>query len=84
MRGHMRSKLVVSGMLALALVATFAAGAHRHLATVSLRRTALDRPLPSVGDKALESGCAAWGEALATCLAEPEVTDFSFEGATKM
>jgi len=80
----MRSKLVASGLLALALVATFASGAHRYLAIAPLKRTALDRPLPRVGDKALERGCSAWGESLATCLAEPEGTDFSFDGATRM
>lgn len=80
----MQAKLVASALLALALTATFGFGAHRHLVTFPLKRTALDRPVPSVSTKALESGCAAWGESLSTCLSEPEVTDFSFGEATRM
>jgi hypothetical protein len=77
-------KLVASGVLAVAVAATFATGAHRSLLDYPLKRTALDRPVPSIPQNAIERGCAAWGESLASCVAEPDTMIFSFDKATRM
>lgn len=80
----MLAKSIVAGALALAVAVTFGTGAHRHLFSQPLKRTALDRPLPTVTPNAIEQGCAAWGEALSSCLTEPDRTDFPFGDATRM
>jgi len=80
----MWGKLVASGVLAVALAATLASGAHRSLFSYPLKRTALDRPVPSVTQSAVERGCAAWGESLSSCVTEPDTTHFSFDKATRM
>jgi hypothetical protein len=77
-------KLVASGVLAVALAATLVIGAHRSLLSYPLKRTALDRPVPSVTKNAVERGCAAWGESLPSCVAEPDTMIFSFDKATRM
>jgi len=71
----MPAKWIASALLAVALVATYTSGAYRHLVVSPAKRTALERPVPGVNPNALESGCAAWGETLSTCLSKPESTD---------
>jgi len=70
-------------MLALALAATFATGAHRQLLTAPLKRTALQKPLPTVSPSALERGCAAWGEALSDCLEGTDPGPYQFDAPAK-
>jgi hypothetical protein len=79
----MQTRVVALGVLALALAATFLAGAHHDLLAPPLKPTRLDRPLPTVSPGALAQGCAAWGEPVQTCLAQPEAIEFSSAGAVR-
>jgi hypothetical protein len=79
----MRGKFVACGALALALVATFVTGAHHQLFTAPVKRTALQKPLPTVSPSALERGCAAWGEALPDCLEGTDPEPYRFDAPAK-
>ncbi|MGE0769079.1 MAG: hypothetical protein AB7L90_21765 [Hyphomicrobiaceae bacterium] len=82
----MLSRFLAALALTLAVAATFASGAHEGLALAGGTKPLKlpERPFPSVSPKSVEHGCAVWGEALATCLAEPEAAEFSYGNARKM
>ncbi|MGE0700988.1 MAG: hypothetical protein AB7O57_17960 [Hyphomicrobiaceae bacterium] len=58
-------RVAASLLLAVAVAASFASGAHRELPS---RRVAKSWAFPGVSPKAIAHGCAAWGEAPRDCL----------------
>lgn len=58
--------MAVAAALTVAVVATFAIGAHHNMPSRLIKKT---WTFPSVTSSALESGCAAWSESVESCLA---------------
>lgn len=71
-----RQRIAVSAALALAVVATFAIGAHHNLPS---RRVKTTWAFPSVTPTAVERGCAAWNESLASCVSGSSATEADYK-----
>ena len=58
-------RIAAAAVLAVAVVSTFASGAHHNLPSRKPRTVGV---FPGVTTTAIERGCAAWKEDVATCL----------------
>jgi hypothetical protein len=68
-------RIFASAALAVALVATFALGAHHNLPS---RRAKTTWAFPGVTTNAVERGCAAWNESIEACLSDRSSTNSEF------
>lgn len=73
------SQLRISASLALAvaLIASFASGAHRSMPSRKVKTVGV---FPGVTSKAIARGCAAWGEDVASCVSArgESITDYAW------
>lgn len=70
MAGPMR--ITAATALAVAVVATFASGAHHNMPSRKIRAIGV---FPGVSAAAIERGCAAWKEDVSTCLSSGGASD---------
>jgi hypothetical protein len=69
-------RIAASAALAIAVVATFAVGAHHNMPS---RRVKTTWVFPAVTTNAVERGCAAWNESVESCLRGASSTDPEFK-----
>lgn len=70
-----RRRLAVSALLAAAVIATFALGAHHNMPSRRVKTTLV---FPGVATGAIERGCAAWNESVASCVSGGSAADAEF------
>lgn len=68
--------LALAVLLAAAVATTFAIGAHHNMPSRRVKATLV---FPGVASGAIERGCAAWNESVASCVSGASATDTQFK-----